>query len=288
VDVAALPDFRIATFQSASRTTVKLTGELDSATAVALIESFENATGESGARQVVLDLAEVTFIDSAGMRAIIVIERMAGEHEVALTVSPPPDAVTELLRATGVSDHLTLSPREDDTPPTGPFIERIELELPRDPRAPGRARAELRGVLPGGIPASDRATLTLLTSELVTNAVIHPAAGVEGAVELRVTVYLDRVRVEVGDAGSGFDLQTLAPRPREFGGHGLIVVEGLSSRWGTRRRTVEEGDGFCVWFELDVACEPLAPAVVPLSADESVAAADVSLSADESVAAADG
>ncbi|HUA47772.1 MAG TPA: anti-sigma factor antagonist [Solirubrobacteraceae bacterium] len=252
----ALPNFRIETFQSESGTTIKLTGELDSATCAALIELFEETDRPPGTRHVVLDLAGVSFMDSAGMRAMIVIERIATERELSLTVSPPPTAVTELLRATGIADHVTLAPRSDEARPNAPLIERIELELPRDPRAPGRARAELRGVLPGRISDADRATLTLLTSELVTNAVIHPASGVPGAVELRISAYADRVRVEVGDAGSGFDLQTLAPRPRESGGHGLIVVEGLSSRWGTRRRTPEEGDGFCVWFELEVDYAP--------------------------------
>jgi len=271
--VAAASSFRIETFQNESGTTIKLTGELDSATCAALIERFEKTARPPGTRQVVLDLAGVSFIDSAGMRAIIVIERLAGQHDLSLTVSPPPSAVTELLQVTGIADHVRLTPRDDQPALSAPLIERIELKLPRDPHAPGRARAELRTVLPGRISDADRATLILLTSELVTNAVIHPARGVEGAVELRISAHADRVRVEVGDAGSGFDLQTLPPRPRESGGHGLIVVEGLSNRWGTRRRTAEEGDGFCVWFELDVDYAPEATGS-PEATERPVAAAE--------------
>jgi anti-sigma regulatory factor (Ser/Thr protein kinase) len=126
------------------------------------------------------------------------------------------------------------------------------MSLDRTPEAPARARAELRHAIAGRLSDRDSAAATLLTSELVTNAVIHPGEAVGGSVGLRITTYNDRVRVEVTDEGSGFEPGALpARRPREAGGHGLIVVDGLSSRWGTARRRVGEGDGFCVWFELD-------------------------------------
>jgi serine/threonine-protein kinase RsbW len=271
--VAALPNFQITASRSGSGTTIKLAGELDSASCAELLERFEEQAQAPGLDRVVLDLAEVSFIDSAGMRAIILIERSTGERGLGLSITPPPVAVTELLQLTGIADHVTLSPQADQAPPDRPFIDRIELELTRDPHAPGRARAELRGMLRGRLVDADAdATLTLLTSELVTNAVIHPGPGVGGSIDLRITTYADQVRVEVGDAGSGFELDDLPPRPRESGGHGLIVVEGLSSRWGTRRRTAAEGDGFCVWFELDVDYRPEAAVEAPGPAEQSVAA----------------
>lgn len=272
--MAALPNFRIEAFESGSGTTIKLAGELDSATSAQMIERFETLAGPSGARHVMLDLAEVTFIDSTGMRAIITIERLATERGLTLTISPPPADVTQPLRASGISDRVAVAPRTDEPAPSGPFIERIELVLAREPRAPGRARAELRGLLRGRISDSDRAILTLLTSELVTNAVIHPAPAAGDSIDLRITAYDDRVRVEVGDAGAGFDPQELPPRPHESGGQGLIVVDGLSSRWGTGRYEAAQGEGFCVWFELDLVYEPETAPDVPAPEDRSVAAAD--------------
>ena len=269
--MAALPNFRIETFQIGTGTTIKLVGEFDNAACPELLERFEHAAVEPDAGAIVLDLADVSFIDSAGMRAIVAIERRVTELGLALTIAPPPAEVTELLQVTGIAERVTLAPRADETPPNAPFIERIELELPRDARAPGRGRAEVRGILPGRIPETDRATLTLLTSELVTNAVIHPAPGVEGTVGLRITAYSDRVRVEVGDGGAGFELQNLRPRRREAGGHGLIVVAGLSSRWGTSRRSLDEGEGFCVWFELDLNYEPVPKTGAGQGAEQSVA-----------------
>jgi anti-anti-sigma factor len=231
---------------------MKLSGELDSAVCAEVVERFEAVVAD-GAREVVLDLDDVTFMDSAGLRAVIVIERTARERDVALTIRSPAGTVSDLLRMTGIDEHVPLEPRVDDPPPSLPFIERIDLEFASEPTAPGRARAELREAIAGRLGQADLATVTLLTSELVTNAVIHPAEPAGETVGLRITAYPDRVRVEVTDAGSGFDLANLRPRPRDYGGHGLVVVDGLSSRWGTTLTGV--GGGFCVWFELDVPRE---------------------------------
>jgi len=250
--VSTLPNFRIETLKTGSGTTIKLGGELDSATCGALVSAFEQIAAQDVARKVVLDFAELSFIDSAGMRAIIMVEQSAGERGVALTVVPAAGSVTDMLRMTGLADRVTLAPRATGAPAAGSFIERVELELPREPTAPARARAELREAFAGRLSDSDQTTLTLLISEVVTNAVIHPDPAVGGSVGLRMTAYADRVRVEVSDAGSGFDPGSLMPRPREAGGHGLIVVDGLASRWGTSHRTSDGTLGFCVWFELDV------------------------------------
>jgi anti-anti-sigma factor len=247
--VATLPNFRIEASSTDSGTMIKLAGELDSATCGELVERFEQLITAS-AGEVVLDLDEVTFIDSAGLRAVIVIEHTAGERGVAFTIRTPTGPVADLLQLTGIREHVALSPRLDEAPPTTPFTERVELELARDPAAPARARAELREALADGVGEADRATLTLLTSELVTNAVIHSGADAGDVVRLRITLYPDRVRIEVTDPGSGFEVGNLPPRPRDFGGHGLVVVDGLSSRWGTIRARAD--GGFCVWFELDL------------------------------------
>jgi anti-sigma regulatory factor (Ser/Thr protein kinase)/ABC-type transporter Mla MlaB component len=213
---------------------------------------FEQLPPARGTHHLVLDLSELSFIDSSGMRAIIIVERSAGERGLTLTIVPPPDALTDLLQITGVADRAALAPQTGDQPAPRPFIERIELELGRETTAPGRARAELREAFSGRLSDSDQATATLLTSELVTNAVIHPPPDAGGSIGLRIAAYADRVRVEVSDPGAGFDAGNLPPRPREMGGQGLFVVDGLSSRWGTARRVIDDQDVFCVWFELDL------------------------------------
>ena len=246
--------FRIDTLDSESRITIEFAGELDSATCVDLVSRFEEAIEALGGRELVLDLGDVSFIDSSGMRAIIAVERRADEEQIALALLPPPTEVSELLQITGITDRVALMPRADESSPAEPFLERIELALPRAPDSPARARAEIRQAVAGRVSDEDGATATLLTSELVTNAVIHPDRAVGGSVGLQITLFADRIRVEVTDAGAGFDVASLPPaRPVGAGGHGLLVVHGLSSRWGCKRRAIDGGEGFCVWFELDAA-----------------------------------
>jgi anti-sigma regulatory factor (Ser/Thr protein kinase) len=123
----------------------------------------------------------------------------------------------------------------------------LRVSLRRDPRAPVHARAavarftELRGI--AGLALD---TLTLLVSELVSNAVLHSDAPPASEILLCARV-LERatVRVEVIDCGSGF---TVAPRDpsRATGGYGLFLVAQQASRWGVDR----EG-GTRVWFEIE-------------------------------------
>jgi anti-anti-sigma factor len=254
--VGSLPNFRIETLDGDFGTTIKLAGELDSASCAELVRGFEAAIPALGGRELVIDLGEVTFIDSSGMRAIIMIDRRAGEEGVALALTQPPAEVTELLQITGITDRVGLTPHAEDFTPVEPFVERIDIALARTPDAPARARAELRQAIAGRLSEQDGATATLLTSELVTNAVIHPGLAVGGSVGLRITLFGDRIRVEVTDAGRGFEPASLPPaRLGGAGGHGLFVVDGLSTRWGTARRAAGDSHAFCVWFELEAGLE---------------------------------
>lgn len=119
----------------------------------------------------------------------------------------------------------------------------FSIELPADTAAPALARRTLDERLPAAA-AVHAATLRLLVSELVTNAVRH--AGAAGAaVALRVRVDGRCVRVEVRDGGQHAERVRRRAAGAE-GGYGLLLVERMASRWG-----VEAARGTCVWFEID-------------------------------------
>jgi anti-sigma regulatory factor (Ser/Thr protein kinase) len=120
----------------------------------------------------------------------------------------------------------------------------LEVTLAGGRDAPGHARTALHGL--NGSLAELRQPVTLLVSELVTNAVKHAGAGPDRTVCLKLDTSADRVHVEVIDEGPGFDPHSrrrIAPREDGFG---LSLVDQLSDRWG-----VEVDDETRVWFEID-------------------------------------
>jgi anti-sigma regulatory factor (Ser/Thr protein kinase) len=122
----------------------------------------------------------------------------------------------------------------------------LRMSLDRDPQAPSLARQAVAGFTERSeIAATELATLALLVSELVSNAVLHSDAPPASGIQLCARQLEEgAVRVEVIDHGSGF---TATPRDptRPIGGFGLYLVEKQATRWGVDR----EG-GTRVWFEL--------------------------------------
>ena len=84
----------------------------------------------------------------------------------------------------------------------------------------------------------------MLTSELVTNAVVHART----RVDVKVEVDTDHMRVEVADSDPRLPRPT-DHRPDALGGRGLFLVQELASAWGT----LTCPGGKVVWFTLDNA-----------------------------------
>lgn len=229
---------------------IEVSGELDSGGSEELLVVARSAIA-GGPAELTLDLRRMTFIDSAGTRALIMIERVAAERGVTLNVTPAPEHVTELLRMAGVIERTGASAEAAPSPPAGSaFVDRTELELPRDPHSPARARLEMRECASERVQPAELANLVLLTSELVTNAVVHPRGVGDTPIGLRITVFRDRVRVEVDDCGEGFERCRPEP-PEGVRGRGLFLVDRFSDRWGSGRVHTDGGARFRVWFELD-------------------------------------
>jgi anti-sigma regulatory factor (Ser/Thr protein kinase) len=104
----------------------------------------------------------------------------------------------------------------------------------------GAARA-LVGEAVAGSGADTVDSARLLTSELVTNAVVH--AGTD--VEVRVRRLANGVRVEVADHEAKPPVPTSVPA-LSLRGRGLDLVATVADDWGFECRD----DGKVVWFEL--------------------------------------
>jgi anti-sigma regulatory factor (Ser/Thr protein kinase) len=117
----------------------------------------------------------------------------------------------------------------------------LKLNMARGMSAPAEARSAVR-TLRATLDADVLADMTLLVSELVTNAVKYG----EGRIRLRAHTRGTRhVLVEVLDEGAGF--VPAAERRTRFssGGVGLKLVDRIATSWGV------EAAGTQVWFVID-------------------------------------
>ena len=117
----------------------------------------------------------------------------------------------------------------------------VTVDLDADPRSVRSARQVLREALTraGAEDLIDPAQL--VTSELVTNALVHAGT----AVQLRLSATAGSLRVEVDDGAAHRPVRRRYAQSAGTG-RGLQLVEELSDRWGT----TPNASGKTVWFEI--------------------------------------
>src|ERR1700760_3688115 len=126
------------------------------------------------------------------------------------------------------------------------------LTIPGRPEQVGLARGFVARALATSQVRADVDAATLLTSEIVTNAVQHTRSGADGGTVTIVVIAVARgVLVEIIDAGA-------ASAPVVKGdlyaaeGHGLFLVQNMATEWGYQR----DEAGTTVWFHLPVTHQP--------------------------------
>ena len=97
----------IAVSQADGARLVRLRGEFD----LAGVDGFERRVhGEPGPRQdtLVLDLSGLTFIDSSGLRAVVMADHRVRAEGKRCVIVRGPERVDRVLDLTGVSERLEL------------------------------------------------------------------------------------------------------------------------------------------------------------------------------------
>lgn len=115
-----------------------------------------------------------------------------------------------------------------------------QLELAPEPRNASLARRWVVGRLPEWSDEEMRDALALLTSELVTNGVVHART----PLLLGIAVTERDVLVGVHDLDLGLQEE---PGPERHGGRGIAMVADLATDWGYVRHP---GGGKTVWFRM--------------------------------------
>jgi anti-sigma B factor antagonist len=92
--------------------TVTLRGDADYSVVTTLLDTFGEARALPGVRRIIVDLAAVRFMDSAGLGAFVAGFRFARQDGLTFEVVNPSPGVEKLLTMTGVTHVLAAS--DDD------------------------------------------------------------------------------------------------------------------------------------------------------------------------------
>lgn len=233
---------------------------------VATATNGREAVEEASKHRPDLTLLDLGMPVLNGLEALPLIREAVPDGTVVVVSGFEPEDMEEVARARGAAGYLLkgLGPRQlvaellvllEDIS-AGPVED--DAALPAAPSRPddiAQAHIELPAALTSGRAArqfvSERLaewrlevlldTALLLTSELVTNAVVHARS----PVSVTIRRIIDRLRVEVADVGGGA-LVLRNPDMDATGGRGLLLMEALAASWGTSAFEA----GKLVWFEL--------------------------------------
>jgi anti-anti-sigma factor len=104
--MSARQKFQVIARPDGEQVDVGLVGELDMASCFRLESEVERHLDEPGTRRLVLDLAELGFLDSAGLGTLLTIRDRAQDLDVELRLVNPSDPVRRILEATGTAPML--------------------------------------------------------------------------------------------------------------------------------------------------------------------------------------
>ena len=112
--------------------------------------------------------------------------------------------------------------------------------------ARGRIGAELREA---GLSATAMADAALVTSELLSNAILHARPLPDACVRISWILSAAAVEIVVSDGGGATRPRAARPSLSSIGGRGLGIVEHLCSSWGVRA----DERGSTVWAVVPAA-----------------------------------
>jgi anti-anti-sigma factor len=91
-----------------------LAGEIDFASSSSMQARIASALERHRAKALILDLSEVHFMDSSGLRAIVQIQRELSESDGGMVLFDPTAQVRRILALTGLDQHLQVADGVDE------------------------------------------------------------------------------------------------------------------------------------------------------------------------------
>jgi anti-anti-sigma factor len=207
---------------------VVASGEIDLHVAPSLRATLRSVA-EQGPQNLVLDMTEATFVDSAAIGVLVGHLRTIGTVGGALTVACANANVLRILEVSGLARALTIRSTVEEAlgqpPPSAPRT----LELHVAPKA--SELAHVRGfasaaALRFGLDPRARHDFTVAANEAVANAIVHGEPCDDDTIHVWVTQEDHTLTLGVSDAGV-FEPNPIPSDPLPESGRGLMLMSRL-------------------------------------------------------------
>lgn len=230
-------------------TTLRRDGRFDVLAAVADGQAAVEACGRLTPDLLILDLA---MPGGGGLEHLPDIRRVAPSTSVVAVTGFPGDRLEPAARAHGATAYVTkgLSPKQtvDEVIMTAGVLQAIGavastgVSLDKDVRSASTARRFVTETLDRWDCGDLLDSITLLVSELVTNAVIHA----DSAPEMAIVLTAETLRVEVADRSDAMPVAREAD-DYDTSGRGLALLDVMAEQYGVLDRP---DGGKTIWFEV--------------------------------------
>jgi serine/threonine-protein kinase RsbW len=232
------PEFNLRAQRDGDRLLIATAGELDLTTTPDLEAALLHGSPYAALE---LDLAELTFIDSSGLRLLLSERDRARRDGLDFTISGAKGPVARVFAISGFDTGLEPAAlglgrrgaaEEFDTVPAA---DRFSAVYPAEPPSVSSIRHSLSDYARGlGVPDEVVSAAGLAVSEATTNAVVHAYADEPepGAVSVQAGIDDGMLWVTVCDDGRG-----MRPRPDSPGlGLGLPLIAQMAASFEVHER----------------------------------------------------
>lgn len=214
---------------------------------------------QKGHRSIVLNMDGVSYVDSSGLAVFISLSRRLKSTDGNLMLINVSEPIVRALRQTRLCDYIPVVAKEamrhsgvQVPADEAPLCVRT-MSVPGDPSYMSETRRSVAEMLASlNLPRDLTYDLVLALGEALGNAFDHGggADGEDGSVTVTVSIYRDRIVMEVSDCGCGcsFEDGDELPNPTEERGRGIrlmlmladsIDIQPKQAGTGTRVRLVK-------------------------------------------------
>jgi anti-sigma B factor antagonist len=110
-----LPDYRCDTVRHRGRVTLYLSGEIDQIATAEFVTAADSALA-TGPVAIIVDLADVTFMDSAGLSGLVQVHQQTRHAGATFQLQSPSRIAARIIELSGLDQLFALD--ADPEPPT--------------------------------------------------------------------------------------------------------------------------------------------------------------------------